>query len=59
MSNECGELVLQKLFLDFVRSADRRIESSLASEFENELYRQFQRGRDTEFDRCVFNYLWL
>ena len=53
MTTECGELVLQNLFLDFVRSADRRIESSLTSDYENELHRQFQRGRDTEFDRLL------
>ena len=52
-NNECGELVLQKLFLDFVHSADRRIESSIQSEYENDFHRQFQRGRDTEFDRLL------
>ena len=29
--SECGELVLQKLFLEFVRSADRKIELVLTS----------------------------
>lgn len=29
---ECGELVLQKLFLEFVRSAERRINASLTTD---------------------------
>ena len=42
-NNECGELVLQKLFLDFVHSADRRIESSIQVGFSNfSLYSQLQ-----------------
>jgi hypothetical protein len=31
---ECGELVLQKLFLEFVRSADRRIQLAVSNELE-------------------------
>ncbi|CAG5096928.1 Oidioi.mRNA.OKI2018_I69.XSR.g14850.t1.cds [Oikopleura dioica] len=51
---ECGELVLQKLFLDFVRVADKRIvNSSISSQDAESLHRQFLRGRDTEFDRLL------
>lgn len=47
--------MLQKLFLEFVRSADRRISLSVTTEGDGDssLHRQFQRGRDSEFDRLL------
>ena len=46
---ECGELVCSKLFLEFVRFAERRIAQSEG----DSLHRQLHRGRDSEFDRLL------
>ncbi|BFZ15206.1 hypothetical protein BsWGS_18245 [Bradybaena similaris] len=48
-----GEFILQNLFLEFCRVAERRIEIVLAEPLERPLSKSLQRGEDPQFDQIL------
>ncbi|ESO93945.1 hypothetical protein LOTGIDRAFT_105090, partial [Lottia gigantea] len=48
-----GEFVLQSVFLEFCRMAERKIEQVLAEPLEKSLSKSLQRGEDAQFDQIL------